>query len=293
MRNTKLLDDNLRQSGATGALPDILYNFLRDFGYSGALPDMLYQYLEDEGYEGTLSEKMDEWDKEGMFSPNMIFTFSGISGMFIDLSDISTMYTDSAGTTQVTSNEDLVGKIEDKANNNDLTQAVPAGRPEYNISGNSVWLENGLLSGTGLQLSSDISVKMVALALQYKTGLETTASGWNTIFTDLSGITLGSPGRCIIENGENNVYTAQTEWRVSVSNGAFGTTLLPLPWSLVFIKKDDDSSFNLNNFCGLNFSMINRTWEGRFAPIAAFSEIPSAGELANLHIWAQSRLGVA
>jgi hypothetical protein len=58
-----------------------------------------------------------------------------------DVSDLSTLFQDSAGTTPVTADGDPVGKVLDKSGNgNHLVQATAGSRPLYKTSGGLSWL---------------------------------------------------------------------------------------------------------------------------------------------------------
>lgn len=66
----------------------------------------------------------------------------GKQGIWLDPSDLSTMFKDSAGTQPVTANGDPVGLIRDKSGNgNHATQTVSASRPTYRTDGVLHWLD--------------------------------------------------------------------------------------------------------------------------------------------------------
>ena len=68
----------------------------------------------------------------GLSSIADLFT-NGEYGGWYDVSDTSTLYQDSSGTTAVTSNGDPIGLIQDKSGNSaDAVQTVSAARPTYN-----------------------------------------------------------------------------------------------------------------------------------------------------------------
>lgn len=80
--------------GHSGSLNDRQFSFLRTSGYRGALADMLAQYLN--------------------FSPLNLFT-SSEPGVWLDPSDLSTLFQDAAGTTPVTAAGQSVGLVLDKS----------------------------------------------------------------------------------------------------------------------------------------------------------------------------------
>jgi len=75
------------------------------------------------------------------FDPASLFT-GGYTGGWYDPSDLSTLWQDSARTTQVTADGEPVGCIDDKSGNgNHLTQSTSGARPQYKTSGGLHWLE--------------------------------------------------------------------------------------------------------------------------------------------------------
>jgi hypothetical protein len=78
----------------------------------------------------------------GGFSPRKLFA-AGEQGVWYDPSDISTLFTDTAGTTPVTAAGDAVARINDKSGRgNHATQATLAARPIYRIdAGGRPYLE--------------------------------------------------------------------------------------------------------------------------------------------------------
>lgn len=80
------------------------------------------------------------WDRDAAIKA--LFT-GGKQGVFLDPSDLSTMFQDAAGTVPVTANGDPVGLIRDKSGNgNHATQTVSAARPTYRTEGILHWLES-------------------------------------------------------------------------------------------------------------------------------------------------------
>lgn len=74
------------------------------------------------------------------FSPRSVF--NGKYGLWYDISDISTLFQDAAGTIPVTAHGQPVGKLLDKSgNNNHASQTKLNSRPIYKTDGNLSWLE--------------------------------------------------------------------------------------------------------------------------------------------------------
>ena len=72
----------------------------------------------------------------GGFSPALLFAGSE-PGVWLDPSDLTTLFQDTAGTIPVTAAGQTVARINDKSgNNNHATQATAAARPIYQVDGN-------------------------------------------------------------------------------------------------------------------------------------------------------------
>lgn len=75
------------------------------------------------------------------FSPSALFA-AGEQGLWLDPSDLSTLFQDDGGTVPVTADGDPVGLILDKSGNgNHASQATLASRPTYRTDGTLHWLE--------------------------------------------------------------------------------------------------------------------------------------------------------
>ena len=101
----------------------------------------------------------------GGFPPADLFTGSD-TGVFYDVSDLSTLFQDSAGTTPVTASGQPVGKMLDKSGNgNHATQAIYAKRPIYTEGSGLGWLAfDGVDDGMG---GPGLGVTSSALTMLY------------------------------------------------------------------------------------------------------------------------------
>jgi hypothetical protein len=78
----------------------------------------------------------------GGWSPAKLF-LAGQQGAWYDPSDMGSMFTDTAGTTPVAADGDLVARINDKSGNGyHLLQATSTKRPLFKVSGAQRWLES-------------------------------------------------------------------------------------------------------------------------------------------------------
>lgn len=80
--------------------------------------------------------------RRGGFSPLSLFA-SGEEGTWLDTSDISTLFQDSAGTTPVTASGQTIGFVKDKSGNElNATQATTAARPSYIVDADGAFIQH-------------------------------------------------------------------------------------------------------------------------------------------------------
>ena len=81
----------------------------------------------------------------GVFTPADLFTGSE-TGVFYDVSDLSTLFQDSAGTTPVTVAGQPVGlMLEKSGNGNHAVQAIAAARPIYQTSPDRITVKKAIV----------------------------------------------------------------------------------------------------------------------------------------------------
>jgi hypothetical protein len=103
----------------------------------------------------------------------------GFDGIFLDPSDTSTMFQDSAGTVPVTATGDPVGLILDKSgNSNNFSAPSAAVRPLYQTDGIRHWLEfdgvdDELVSGRQITFSENIFFASGSRLTAFTTGFPT------------------------------------------------------------------------------------------------------------------------
>lgn len=102
----------------------------------------------------------------GGFQPSTLFA-TGEKGLWLDPSDLSSMFQDDAGTIPVTAAGQVVGMIRDKSGNgNHASQATAANKPILRNSGTLWWLEfdgsNDFLSTVSIDLTATNKISMFA-----------------------------------------------------------------------------------------------------------------------------------
>jgi len=116
-----------------GTTVDYEFATLGGLGYTGTLNDRQFAALRAEGLTGSLADMF--MQSMGGFSPAALFAASE-QGAWLDPSDLSTLYQDTAGTTPVTAAGQAVGMIRDKSGRgNHATQATAGDRPLYENDG--------------------------------------------------------------------------------------------------------------------------------------------------------------
>jgi hypothetical protein len=210
---------------------------------------------------------------------------------FWNMSDTASVFQDTAGTLAVSSSGDPVGLVQDLSGQGlHLTQSVAAARPTWH-SGGGVWIENDQQDDDGLALATEQSVKTFVAAFQFKDGtVPTFNSGRDAFFTDAANLFGGNS--VVGQANKSYIADSASSYHASVSQAAYSRTVLPLPWSLMVFKKDDDSAFPIFAIGNKSGGNASRMWDGRFAPIAVFDRVITAGEMAQLRSWAQTNLSV-
>lgn len=104
------------------------------------------------------------------WSPSALFS-AGEQGIWLDPSDFSTMFQDSAGTTPVTAADQYVGKILDKSGRgNHATQSDNAKRPQLKLADGKYYLQfdgsDDLLATANIDLSATDKLTILAGAMK-------------------------------------------------------------------------------------------------------------------------------
>jgi hypothetical protein len=151
----------------------------------------------------------------GVFSSNDGFVVTELfaaseKGLWYDISDITTLFQDSAGTTPVTASGQPVGKILDKSGNNiHATQATAANRPTYRVDSNG----NGYLQFDGVNDS------LVTSTLNLSTTDKVTWSAGLFVDNATSGLSLAME---FSANTNTNAGTFYISAPSSMSDHGFG-----------------------------------------------------------------------
>lgn len=103
------------------------FKALGDTGVSGSLNDRQYDYLGNSGYTGSLPDRFGEYSG---FTPASLFSSASSRGFMFDFRDYNTLFTDTTGTTRVTSTGQSVARVNDKSGlGNHATQTTLGNRP--------------------------------------------------------------------------------------------------------------------------------------------------------------------
>lgn len=205
------------------------------------------------------------------FDPDTLFPGSEV-GAWWDLSDISTLWQDSARTTPVTADSDPLGCVDDKSGNgNHLLQATAGNRPLYKTSGGFHWAEgNGVDQWMRATFTLAVPYDRVSAIRQIAWTLNDIiydgATGAGGRLQQQGG---SSPNLRIISGGTgvintelsiaaNGVVTerfkASSLGSIAVNNGAYvdGTTGATLPGGVtLFASSSATAPGNARFYCGV------------------------------------------
>lgn len=167
-------------------LVDQEFKSLGDQGFSGTLNDRQFAFLRSKGYTNSLADMIASWLS---YSPVKLFTLSE-PGIWLDPSDLTTMFQDRAGTTPVTTPGQSVGyRLDKSGNNNHATANSDAARGIYGIE--PVGGRRNLLLATTTMATQNVTVTSVAHTLSF--------TGTGTV--TLSGVSTAGP---LVGTGEND-----------------------------------------------------------------------------------------
>jgi hypothetical protein len=132
----------------------------------------------------------------GEWSPSQLFQLGEV-GVWYDPSDISTLFTDTAGTTQVTAAGQEVARINDKSGRgNHATQATLAARPIYRIdAGGRPYLE---FDGTDDGMATSAIDFTATDAVAVHAGVRKVSDAASAALVELSAIVASNAGSFIL-----------------------------------------------------------------------------------------------
>jgi hypothetical protein len=201
------------------------------------------------------------------------FVPTDIAGLklWLDFSDITTLYTDSAKTTPVTADDDVIGAAEDKSGNGkDATQAVTAKKYIY---------KTGIQNGLSIGRSNAVDDEMEFPATIIGTGARTVFivmkndNAANAVgIIDLNGQANGG-------NGGNYDMTAEIAVRVIAGATTYDTALAQNVFSLISISNGAGETVGAT-VCHLNSALLGVSSAGT----RAINTAADGGKLGNTPI---------
>jgi D-alanyl-D-alanine carboxypeptidase len=195
----------------------------------------------------------DGWDFADLFT-------DGVSGAWLDPSDMSTLYQDAAGTTPVTAADQPVGRIEDKSGNgNHATQSTASRRPILRTDGTLWWLE---FDGT------DDFLTFGATSLG-DTGLFTGSGEEFAVLTVTSTTDVGSGTRTVISRAVSTLAnrTFQIYWDNGFNNTKPGLRLRGTNIGVTTLELNDG-----------NRHVVGAMWDGSSASLIGESAAHRHGQ---------------
>lgn len=228
----------------------------------------------------------------GAFNPATLF--SGTAGAFYDISDISTLWKDTAGTIQVTAHGDAVARVDDKSGNgNHLLQSTSSSRPLYQVSGAKKYLlTDGVddLMRANFAMGSTWDRIMAFQSLAWAAGNEVYFGANSGTAGEVFGSAAGTitmwngsvvgPAASGLSTSTDYVMTERwgpSPCQLAIDNGSYVSTpsiVGPTPIGFTLASDNGSSISNMEFFGGV---MINRALTG--------------GEIASMRTWAGALQG--
>ncbi|MEL6913594.1 MAG: hypothetical protein AAFP13_03760 [Pseudomonadota bacterium] len=187
--------------------------------------------------------------------------------------DAGSVFQDSAETQPVSALDDRIHVIRDKSGaGRHLRASAPPERPLWKQG--EGW-DNGA-PGLGLRMAQDVNVREVFMACRYEDGVLATFSEYKTLMTDLAGIDTPTPNRVMGRRFEDVLHVQTFE--VQKPGAAFGVLLLPLPMTVLRLRRKDGAAWPVGAFGTTNNANVYRPWTGRIGGIAGFDRALSDEE---------------
>lgn len=243
-----------------------------------------------------------EWDIGRFgFNPDMTgFRFIQVAKSFrpSDVPGLIGWY-DASQANTITLNGNEITRIDNRVASGRPIEALAYGGPDYvpshtvaNGMPAAVWPQ--LDNQKGLGLGVDASVKHLFVVAAYKNGVEDRFSQYNTIYTDLFGISEVSSARVMGTLNASSIFN-QAEFGVlaSVNDRQLtnATTLLPLPLSVLHFSQL--GPFNISAFGSNNAgSGANRAWQGCVCEVLAFSLVIDPSEVQKIKDYLYPKWGI-
>lgn len=164
--------------------------------------------------------------------------------LWIDPSDLSTLYQDSAGSTAVTASGDPVGKVSDKSGSSrHITQSTSDKRPAYNVSGSiKSFYMDGSNDSIRTPLLSSLSTDMDFFMAVYRTSTATNIFFYGTVAHKFAGVVQsGNTSRPDADAGTPTYYVDGTAVSPT-QRGALHTAMSSGSWHVLEIRNIDGAA---------------------------------------------------
>lgn len=212
-------------------------------------------YYRVSAYIGATEVVSDEVSIEASgWTPAQLFT-SGQEGAWYDFSDLTTLFTDTDGTTNVTADGDLVARIEDKSGNgHHLIQSTPTSRATYRTNGTNQWLEfdggDMYRIDTDTDILRNVNSGLVGFILR-----SSTISGTDGLFELYSGY---SQSRLLVRCNTTNVVAGG---RILDADSFATTTVSDFNNGGSFIVHADYTNGDLDVYFDGTLEAENTSWQ--------------------------------
>lgn len=248
-----------------------------------------------------VSDEIEALAVEPDFTPADLFT-SGEEGQWFDISDLATLFQDTAGTVPVTADGDPVALILDKSGNDKhAIQSSSSLRPTYRTSGGLHWLESaGGSNGERIGVSNDLMVQPFSAAIAIKSN----SLSANMQLIDSDNVTYP---------GESRSFVGIRDSNFKMYAGTFvdsGVSVDLLPHTIISVFNDANSSIQVDNSTKITSDSGERDWggfwlfdskvtegsgdtfDGRFYQALKINRALSLGEQIDLKDYLNSKAGI-
>lgn len=165
--------------------------------------------------------------------------------------------------------------------------ASPDGGPTYVAShpmtGKPALVWPDMSNRRGLELGFDAPVVEIFVRLAFRDGVVNSFPEFNTITTDIAGLTGGSTNRLMGDQWDDHLYAPSIPSGMHFEVDGIPTvdrTILPLPMSTLRMRRD--TPFSVTAF-GARNGNTSRSWQGPIEQIMAFTQPVSAANATSIY----------
>ena len=221
------------------------------------------------------------------WSPADITTY-----FWLDPSDISTLFTDSAGTTAVTAADDPIGRLADKSGNSRHAKQSTSGyRPLYKVDGSiKSFFMDGSDDSLRVTTSSGLSSDMDFFMAVKRTSTANNIFFWGTAANNYSAVAQSGSTSSPDSNAGTPTYYVDGTLVSPTQRGALHTALGSESWHVLEIRNVNASAMSYTSvgWCDYNTGFKASAYIGGIVLANALSST----NRSNLRTWLGAKVGL-